>query len=44
MLVKSVLGSMGLYYMSVFLVPVKVVKEFESIRANFFWGGNEDKR
>ncbi|XP_071695742.1 uncharacterized protein [Rutidosis leptorrhynchoides] len=41
---KSVLGSMGIYYLSLFKCPEKVIHELESIRASFFWGSTEDKR
>ena len=38
-LVKSVLGSLPLYYFSMmFLVPSSVIKQLERIRENFFWG------
>ncbi|GKA56638.1 putative RNA-directed DNA polymerase [Tanacetum coccineum] len=38
-LVKSVLGSLPLYYFSMFRVPLSVIKQLERIRKNFFWGG-----
>ncbi|GJU29578.1 RNA-directed DNA polymerase, eukaryota, reverse transcriptase zinc-binding domain protein [Tanacetum coccineum] len=41
-LIKSVLGSLGNYYLSIFKVPETVVKSFESLRASFFWGSSED--
>ena len=43
-LIKSVLGSLGIYFMSFFRVPVGVVKTLESIRARFFWGSTEGER
>ncbi|GJX32994.1 hypothetical protein Tco_0242849 [Tanacetum coccineum] len=44
-LVKLVLGSMPLYYFSLFCVPMSVIKILERIRKNFFWAGNgEDKK
>nr|GEU88558.1 transposon TX1 [Tanacetum cinerariifolium] len=38
-LVKSVLGSLPLYYFSMFHVPLSVIKNLERIRKIFFWGG-----
>ncbi|GJS17399.1 hypothetical protein Tco_0411871 [Tanacetum coccineum] len=41
-LVKAVLGSLPLYYFSMFHVPSSVIKNLESIRRDFFgegWGG-----
>ncbi|GJX96911.1 hypothetical protein Tco_0352709 [Tanacetum coccineum] len=37
-LLKSVLGSMPIYYMSMFKVPKQVLKKMESIRSHFFKG------
>ncbi|GKC51628.1 reverse transcriptase domain, reverse transcriptase zinc-binding domain protein [Tanacetum coccineum] len=37
-LVKSVLGSLQLYYFLIFRVPLNVIKNLERIRKNFFWG------
>ena len=37
-LVKSVLGSLPLYYFSTFRVPVAVLKKLESITQKFFLG------
>ncbi|GJV13200.1 hypothetical protein Tco_1354741 [Tanacetum coccineum] len=39
-LVKSVFGSLPLYYFSMFRVPLSVMKNLESIRKNFFCGGS----
>ncbi|XP_071687760.1 uncharacterized protein [Rutidosis leptorrhynchoides] len=39
-LVKSVMGSLGIYLMSLFKCPETVLKRLESIRAIFFWGGS----
>lgn len=41
-LVRSVLGSIPLYYFSLFRAPVSVSKTLERIRRNFFWGGRGD--
>ncbi|KAK9075730.1 hypothetical protein SSX86_004059 [Deinandra increscens subsp. villosa] len=43
-LLKSVLGSLPLYYLSLFRAPCCVIKEMESIRLNFFWGGSQNAR
>ncbi|GJX30645.1 RNA-directed DNA polymerase, eukaryota, reverse transcriptase zinc-binding domain protein [Tanacetum coccineum] len=44
-LIKSVLGSLGVYYFSTFKAPIKVINKLEGIRRNFFWGGSlEDKK
>lgn len=37
-LLKAILGNTTLYYMSIFKIPVSVVKLFESSRARFVWG------
>ncbi|GJS84723.1 protein SINE1 isoform X2 [Tanacetum coccineum] len=42
-LTKSVLGSLGVYYFSLFKAPKKVIYKLESIRRRFFWGGNSDQ-
>ncbi|GJS31041.1 hypothetical protein Tco_0491661 [Tanacetum coccineum] len=41
-LIKSVLGSLGIYYFSTFKAPVTIINKLESICRNFFWGGNSD--
>lgn len=43
-LLKSVLGSLGIYYMSIFRMPVIVNKYLESLRAKFFWGCEPNER
>ncbi|KAK9048994.1 hypothetical protein SSX86_032039 [Deinandra increscens subsp. villosa] len=44
-LIKSILGSLPLYYLSLFKAPSVVIKKLEAIRRDFFWGcSNEDKR
>ncbi|GJR79063.1 RNA-directed DNA polymerase, eukaryota, reverse transcriptase zinc-binding domain protein [Tanacetum coccineum] len=43
-LIKSVLGSLGIYYLSIFRAPESVLNDLERIRSNFFWGGNQDGR
>ncbi|GKE76295.1 hypothetical protein Tco_1542415, partial [Tanacetum coccineum] len=42
-LIKAVLGSIGIYYMSIFKVPESIIKVLERFRASFFWGGDEDR-
>ena len=38
-LCKSVLGSLGNHYFSLYLAPSMVLKKLESLRRNFFIGG-----
>ena len=37
--VKSVLGSVSLYYLSLFHASVRVLRELEMVRSKIFWGG-----
>ncbi|GJR57768.1 putative RNA-directed DNA polymerase, eukaryota, reverse transcriptase zinc-binding domain protein [Tanacetum coccineum] len=39
---KSILGSLRVYYFSIFKAPKMVIKKLESIRRKFFWGGGLD--
>ncbi|GKF32339.1 hypothetical protein Tco_0102137, partial [Tanacetum coccineum] len=41
-LIKSVLGSLGIYYLLSFRAPKSVLNDLERIQSNFFWGGNQD--
>lgn len=43
-LIKSVLCSLPIFYMSLFKMPEGVTKSIESIQAKFFWGGSVLKR
>ncbi|GJR58154.1 tetratricopeptide-like helical domain-containing protein [Tanacetum coccineum] len=43
-LIKSILGSIHVYYLSLFKAPLKVINLLESIRARFFWGFKEGSR
>nr|GEY71081.1 reverse transcriptase domain, reverse transcriptase zinc-binding domain protein [Tanacetum cinerariifolium] len=43
-LLKSVLGSIPIYYLSLFKAPLKVIKYIESLRSRFFWGFKDDHR
>ncbi|GJV95289.1 putative RNA-directed DNA polymerase, eukaryota, reverse transcriptase zinc-binding domain protein [Tanacetum coccineum] len=43
-LIKSVLGSLEIYYMSIFKCPKSVLNSLKAMRASFFWGGSGDKR
>ena len=38
-LLKSVLGNLPTYYLSLFKSPVGVLEELEKIRRSFLWGG-----
>lgn len=43
-LIKSVLNSIPLYYMSLFKVPKLVVKQIIKAQRNFFWTGSENRK
>ncbi|CAL5367336.1 unnamed protein product [Camellia sinensis] len=43
-LIKSVLSSLPVYYLSLFKMPEGVAREIEKIEANFLWGGDGLKR
>nr|GEV36721.1 hypothetical protein [Tanacetum cinerariifolium] len=43
-LIKAILGSLGMYYFSIFKVPESILKNLESIRALFFWGGSHSSQ
>ncbi|GKA35403.1 RNA-directed DNA polymerase, eukaryota, reverse transcriptase zinc-binding domain protein, partial [Tanacetum coccineum] len=43
-LLKSVLGSMPIYHLSLFKAPLKVLQKIESIRSRFFNGSDLDDR
>ncbi|GJU54017.1 putative RNA-directed DNA polymerase [Tanacetum coccineum] len=43
-LVKSVLGSLPLYYLSIFRAPSSIISSIESIRRRFFWGYKENEK
>lgn len=43
-LLKSVLSSLPIYYLSLFKIPEGVAKSIERIQANFLWGGCDQKR
>nr|GEW12948.1 hypothetical protein [Tanacetum cinerariifolium] len=43
-LIQYVLGSTGIYYMSIFKCPESILKTLESIRASFFWGGCGERK
>ena len=40
-LTKSILGSLGIYFFSLFRLPATVCHALESCRAKFFWGMEE---
>ena len=42
-LLKSVLGSIAIYYMSIFKTPIAVIKDLEAIRNKFFLGSDVDE-
>ncbi|GJZ69623.1 RNA-directed DNA polymerase, eukaryota [Tanacetum coccineum] len=43
-LIKLILGSLPIYYLSLFKAPKKVIELLESIRSKFFWGSKDSKR
>nr|GEW42455.1 RNA-directed DNA polymerase, eukaryota [Tanacetum cinerariifolium] len=43
-LLKSVLGATPLYNMSIYKVPIGILKEMETIRSNFFKGADHSER
>ncbi|GJS03748.1 hypothetical protein Tco_0320256, partial [Tanacetum coccineum] len=43
-LVKSVSGSIPLYYLSIFRAPNSFISSIESIRRQFFWGFKENEK
>ncbi|XP_071742218.1 uncharacterized protein [Rutidosis leptorrhynchoides] len=43
-LIKAVLESLGIYFLSMFNCPELVLNNLERCRANFFWGGSESDR
>ncbi|XP_039060736.1 uncharacterized protein LOC120204786 [Hibiscus syriacus] len=42
-LLKSVLCSLPIYYLSLFKIPVSVLKTLNSLMSNFLWGGGAEK-
>ncbi|GKA91038.1 hypothetical protein Tco_0812908 [Tanacetum coccineum] len=43
-LIKSVLGNLPTYYMSIYMMPVSIQKELESMRNKFFISGDEEEK
>ena len=43
-LIKAVLLSLPIYYMSIYKMPEGVIKSIESIQSRFLWGGFDLKR
>ncbi|GKF15214.1 RNA-directed DNA polymerase, eukaryota, reverse transcriptase zinc-binding domain protein, partial [Tanacetum coccineum] len=43
-LVSSVLGPLGIYYLSLFPMPVTIANSLEAMRAKFFWGYTDEER
>lgn len=41
MLVKSMLGSLGIYYLSIFKTFVALCHKLESLRSRFFWDAED---
>lgn len=43
-LIRSVLGSLGIYYMSMFKILETIVNLLEALSATFFWVGDDIQR
>ncbi|GJU79067.1 RNA-directed DNA polymerase, eukaryota, reverse transcriptase zinc-binding domain protein [Tanacetum coccineum] len=43
-LIRSILGSLGIYYLSMFKAPETVINILKKYRARFFWGGSNEKK
>ncbi|GJQ96973.1 cytochrome P450 CYP72A219-like protein [Tanacetum coccineum] len=43
-LIKAVLGSLGIYYLSFFKVPEAILKTLEKSRVSFFWGSSQGSK
>ncbi|CAL5415136.1 unnamed protein product [Camellia sinensis] len=43
-LIKSVLSSLPVYFLSIFKLPVGIAKALHRIQANFLWGGSEIRK
>lgn len=43
-LIKSILFSMQVYWSSLFILPIKVIREVEALLRAFFWSGPELKK
>ncbi|GJX54263.1 putative RNA-directed DNA polymerase, eukaryota, reverse transcriptase zinc-binding domain protein [Tanacetum coccineum] len=39
-LIKAILGSLGIYYLSIFKAPEVILKSLERLRSRLFWGGS----
>nr|GEU96458.1 RNA-directed DNA polymerase, eukaryota, reverse transcriptase zinc-binding domain protein [Tanacetum cinerariifolium] len=43
-LIKAMLGSLGIYYLSIFKAPEAILNTLEILRSRFFWGGSQDTK
>ena len=43
-MIKSVMASLPIYYLSLFRMPKAVAKQIDRIQAGFLWGDTELKR
>ncbi|GJR53434.1 RNA-directed DNA polymerase, eukaryota, reverse transcriptase zinc-binding domain protein [Tanacetum coccineum] len=43
-LIEVVLGSIGIYFLSIFKVPEVILNALERTRASFFWGGTQESK
>jgi hypothetical protein len=42
-LINSTLSSLPIYFLSLFLIPVRVANRLEKLKRNFLWGGIGDE-
>lgn len=43
-LIKSVVNSLPLYYISLFRIPSAVCRKIVQLQRKYFWGGKDEKR
>ena len=43
-LLKSILGSIAIYFMSIFRTPITIKNTLEAITNKFFWGAEKDEK
>ena len=44
MLCKAVLGGLGIYFLSLYVMHVGIAKKLEAIRSKFFWGATSGEK
>lgn len=43
-LIKAALSNLPIYFLSVFKIPIRVVKEIETLQKRFLWRGNSESK